>query len=85
MRPTFTLKNCKTREETNDKNRLDFLILAMKQKSGDGPKSVRIGLFFKYDREVVNGSENREIPNSWGRVDRYEKMCFVFSEIKFLI
>ena len=43
----------------------------MKQKSGDGPKSVRIGLFFKYDREIVNGSENREIPDLWGRVDRY--------------
>ena len=33
---------------------------------------MRIGLFFKYDREVVNGSENREIPDLWGRVDRYE-------------
>ena len=32
---------------------------------------MRIGLFFKYDREVVNGSENREIPDLWGRVDRY--------------
>ena len=33
---------------------------------------MRIGLFLKYDREVVNGSENREIPDLWGRVDRYE-------------
>ena len=32
---------------------------------------MRIGLFFKYDREVVNGSENQEIPDLWGRVDRY--------------
>ena len=32
---------------------------------------MRTGLFFKYDREVVNGSENREIPDLWGRVDRY--------------
>ena len=32
---------------------------------------MRIGLFLKYDREVVNGSENREIPDLWGRVDRY--------------
>ena len=32
---------------------------------------MRIVLFFKYDREVVNGSENREIPDLWGRVDRY--------------
>ena len=32
---------------------------------------MRIGLFFKYDREVVNGSKNREIPDLWGRVDRY--------------
>ena len=35
---------------------------------------MRIGLFFKYDREVVNGSENREIPDLWGRVDRYAHM-----------
>ena len=48
-----------------------FFILTMKLKSGDGPKSVRIGLFFKYDREVVKWSENREIPDLWGRVDRY--------------
>ena len=33
---------------------------------------MRIGLFFKYDREVVNGSKIREIPDLWGRVDRYE-------------
>ena len=32
---------------------------------------MNFGLFFKYDREVVNGSENWEIPNLWGRVDRY--------------
>ena len=33
---------------------------------------MRIGLFLKYDREVVKWSENREIPDLWGRVDRYE-------------
>ena len=38
---------------------------------------MRIGLFFKYDREVVNGSENREIPDLWGRVDRYVKISNV--------
>ena len=32
---------------------------------------MRIGLFLKYDREVVKWSENQEIPNLWGRVDRY--------------
>ena len=32
---------------------------------------MRIGLFLKYDREVVKWSENREIPDLWGRVDRY--------------
>ena len=35
---------------------------------------MRIGLFFKYNREVVNGSENREIPDLWGRVDRYAQI-----------
>ena len=39
---------------------------------------MRIGLFFKYDREVVNGSENREIPDLWGRVDRYDMPRFVW-------
>ena len=28
-------------------------------------------LILKYDREVVKWSENREIPDLWGRVDRY--------------
>ena len=32
---------------------------------------MRIGLFFKYDLEVGKWSENREIPDLWGRVDRY--------------
>ena len=32
---------------------------------------MRIGLFLKYDREVGKWSENREIPDLWGRVDRY--------------
>ena len=32
--------------------------------------------FLKYNREVVKWSENREIPDLWGRVDRYEaKFC----------
>ena len=35
---------------------------------------MRIGLFFKYDREFVNGSENQEIPDLWGRVDRYDNV-----------
>ena len=35
---------------------------------------MRIGLFLKYDQEVVKWSENREIPDLWGRVDRYENM-----------
>ena len=39
---------------------------------------MRIGLVFKYDREVVNGSENREIPDLWGRVDRYGSRLKVF-------
>ena len=39
---------------------------------------MRIGSFFKYDREVVNGSENREIPDLWGRVDRYAKIVYNF-------
>ena len=91
VRPTFTLKNCKHAKKQMIKIASMFLILAMKQKSGDGPKSVRIGLFFKYDREVVNGSENREIPDLWGRVDRYELMTnplnhiFVHVGKKFLI
>ena len=33
---------------------------------------MRIGLFLKYDREVVKWFENREIPDLWGRVDRYD-------------
>ena len=37
---------------------------------------MRIGLFLKYDREVVKWSENREIPDLWGRVDRYEDRKF---------
>ena len=32
---------------------------------------MRIGFFLKYDREVVKWSENWEIPDLWGRVDRY--------------
>ena len=32
---------------------------------------MRIGLFLKYDWEVVKWSENQEIPDLWGRVDRY--------------
>ena len=32
---------------------------------------MRIGLFFKFHRAVVKWSENREIPDLWGRVDRY--------------
>ena len=45
---------------------------------------MRIGLFFKYDREVVNGSENRDIPDLWGRVDRYVVM-FGFRDKNFLL
>ena len=37
---------------------------------------MRIGLFFKYVREVVNRSENGEIPDLWGRVDRYASGYF---------
>ena len=33
---------------------------------------MRVGLFLKYDREIGKWSENREIPDLWGRVDRYE-------------
>ena len=45
---------------------------------------MRIGLFLKYDREVVKWSENREIPDLWGRVDRYDTcvlrvQCIYFS------
>ena len=32
---------------------------------------MRVGLFLKYDREIGKWSENREIPDLWGRVDRY--------------
>ena len=32
---------------------------------------MRVGLFLKYDREIGRWSENREIPDLWGRVDRY--------------
>ena len=32
---------------------------------------MRVGLFLKFDREVGKWSENREVPNLWGRVDRY--------------
>ena len=34
---------------------------------------MRIGLFLKYDQEVVKWSENLEISDLWGRVDRYGK------------
>ena len=34
-------------------------------------KGVRVSLFLKYDREIGKWSENREIPDLWGRVDRY--------------
>ena len=30
-----------------------------------------VGLFLKYDREIGKWSKNREIPDLWGRVDRY--------------
>ena len=43
---------------------------------------MRIGLFFKYDREVVNGSENREIPDLWGRVDRYVTETYMYSSVQ---
>ena len=33
---------------------------------------MRVGLFLKYDREIGKWSENREIPDLWGRVDRYD-------------
>ena len=33
---------------------------------------MRVGLFLKYDREIGKWSKNREIPDLWGRVDRYE-------------
>ena len=36
---------------------------------------MRVGLFLKYDREIGKWSENREIPDLWGRVDRYEQKC----------
>ena len=32
---------------------------------------MRVSLFLKYDREIGKWSENREIPDLWGRVDRY--------------
>ena len=32
---------------------------------------MRVGLFLKYDREIGKWSENSEIPDLWGRVDRY--------------
>ena len=32
---------------------------------------MRVGLFLKYDREIGKWSKNREIPDLWGRVDRY--------------
>ena len=31
---------------------------------------MRIGLFLKYVQVIRKGSENREIPDLWGRVDR---------------
>ena len=42
---------------------------------------------FKYDRDVVNGLENREIPDLWGRVDRYVstkglRFCFLFASFR---
>ena len=35
---------------------------------------MRVGLFLKYDREIGKWSENREIPDLWGRVDRYANL-----------
>ena len=49
-------------------------------KLGDGPKSVRVGLFLKYDREIGKWSENWE--REGGRVDRYAYVTFRVGGVK---
>ena len=74
VRPTFTLKNCKHAKKQMIKIASIFYLRDENRNREMVQKSVRVGLFLKYDREIGKWSENREIPDLWGRVDRYAKI-----------
>ena len=68
VKPAFTLKNCK-----HSKKQIASIFYFSDEITNREmvQKVWELAYFLKYNREVVKWSENREIPDLWGRFDKY--------------